>query len=542
MMKKNIIKLKSLVLIAFVLAILTGCSEDFLDNTPTDAISADAALSSPENMMLILDGLHRIMYAQNPLPGGESSRSGESHFIPSFDAMGGSIIHSSPGNGWMTSDLQWLTHTNQNFTTVYNLWYQRYHFIASANSIINTIEEGDFVETPELNNILGQAYAYRAWAYHVLVTTYAKGYLIGDPSTDPGVPIVFATAPPYESAPRSSVEDVYSQIESDIDASIAFLAEASAPANKSHISVNAAYGIKARAALSKGDWEVAAESAVLAREGYPLLSESDWLSGFNTYDLSEVIWGGRVIESETNFFQSYFYYISPTFNGAQNRANPKIISSELYDQIPETDYRSEAWLPLAPNTNSAASNDQGGGFESDPNYDNEEEFQAAKEAIINEYGMTSGHNTHPYMTVKFLQQNPGTIDPDDVIYMRASEMILIEAEANAMMNDIDGAQDALEILGNARDSAFDVSQFASQDALMEEIKFQRRVELWGEGFSFHDHIRWDEPLDHTNSGAARVLYQDGFMQDRPSENDAWIWKIPQAEINANPYITEADQN
>lgn len=519
-----------------------GCSEDFLDTVPTDSISAEAALSNQENMMLVLDGLHRMMYSQNPLPGGTSSRSGESHFLPAFDAAGGNIIHSSPGNGWMRADLQWLNHTNPNSTTVYNLWYQRYHFIASANSIINKIEEGDFTETPQLNNILGQAYAYRAWAYHRLVTTYAKGYLIGNPSSDPGVPLVYATEPPYESAPRASVEEVYNQIEADINSSIDHLANASSPANKSHISINAAYGIKARVALSKGDWAIAAEAAKLAREGFPLLSESEWLSGFNTYDLSEVIWGGRVIDSETNYFQSYFYYISPTFNGSQNRSNPKIISEELYNQIPDTDYRKEAWLPLAPNTNSAASNGEGGSFETDPNYDNADDFWAAWESVITKYGMTTGHNTHPYMTVKFLQKNPGTIDPDDVIYMRASEMVLIEAEAKAMLNDIQGAQDALAILGEARDSAYDKTQFTTQAELMEEIKFQRRVELWGEGFSFHDHIRWDEPLDHTNSGAAKVLYQDGFFQERPSVNDEWIWKIPQAEINANPHITEGDQN
>ena len=540
---KNInIKLKKYLLLISVATISFGCSDDFLDTVPTDAISAEAALSNEDNMMLVLNGLHRIMYAQNPLPGGTSSRSGESHFIPAFDSAGGNTIHSSPGNGWMTADLQWLNHTNPNSTTVYNLWYQRYHFVASANSIINKIEEGDFTETPQLNNILGQAYAYRAWAYHRLVTTYAKGYLIGDPSTDPGVPLVFATEPPYESAPRASVEDVYNQIESDIDDSIDYLANASAPDNKSHISLNAAYGIKARVALSKGDWDVAAQSAALAREGYPLLSESEWLSGFNTYDLSEVIWGGRVIDSETNYFQSFFYYISPTFNGSLNRSNPKFISEELYSEIPETDYRREAWLPLAPNTNSAASNGEGGSYETDPNYDNDDDFWAAWEAIIAKYGMTTGHNTHPYMTVKFLQKNPGTIDPDDVIYMRASEMVLIEAEAEAMSDDIEAAQNALAILGEARDSAFDKTEFDSQEKLMEEIKFQRRVELWGEGFSFHDHIRWDEPLDHSNSGAAEVLYQDGFFQERPSMNDEWIWKIPQAEIDANPGISEADQN
>ena len=541
-MKKMKIKLKNYLLLGLLATISVGCSEDYLDTTPTDAISAEAALSSPENMLLILEGLHRIMYAQNPLPGGTSSRSGESHFIPSLDAIGGSILHSSPGNGWMTSDLQWLTHTDPNSTTVYNFWYQRYHFIASANSIINAIEEGDFNESPELNNILGQAYAYRAWAYHRLVTTFAKGYTIGNPSSDLGVPIVFSTETPYESAPRATVEEVYNQIESDINTAIDFLAEASAPENKSHISINAAYGIKARAALSKGAWAVAAESAALAREGYPLLSEFEWLSGFNSVELSEVIWGGRVIDSETNYFQSYFYYVSPTFNGSQNRSNPKIISSELYEKIPDSDFRKKAWLPLAPNTNPAASNDQGGSFESDPNYDNEVDFWAAYEEIIAIYGMTDAHNTHPYMTVKFLQKNPGTIDPDDVIYMRTAEMILIEAEALAMMNEIQAAQEVLAILGLSRNPEFDVSQYDSQEELMEQIKFQRRIELWGEGFSYHDHIRWDEPLDHSQSGASEVLYNDGFFQERPSMNDEWIWKIPQAEIDANPFISEADQN
>ena len=39
-----------------------------------------------------------------------------------------------------------------------------------------------------------------------------------------------------------------------------------------------------------------------------------------------------------------------------------------------------------------------------------------------------------------------------------------------------------------------------------------------------------------------VLYQDGFQQAKPSVNNDWIFKIPQAEIDANPYLTEADQN
>lgn len=520
----------------------TGCEREFLETVPTNAISEVTAYSTPDNIDLVLNGLHRMMYGQNQLTGGSSSRSGESHFKPMFDAVGGSIIHSSPGNGWMTSDLQWQSHISSNATTGFNLWFQRYHFVTVSSTIINKVAKSDFQVTPQLNNILGQAHAYRAWSYMVLVTTFSKGYLVGNPGTDHGVPLLLEEGIPYEGGPRGTVQDVYDQMYIDIDKAIAYLKEASPAANKSHLSLNAAYGIKARIALSRGDWALAAENAALSRNGYPLLDEASWLSGFNSVDLSEVIWGGGVIDTQTNFFQSYFYYVAFAFNGSQNRSNPKLISKELYDRLPATDYRSQAWLPVAPNTNPSASNGQGGSFESDPNYDNKASFDAAKKEIIATYGATSGHNTHPYMNVKFKQKNPGTIDPDDVIYMRSAEMVLIEAEARAMLNDISGSQDALSVLGENRDSSFDKTAFSTQTELMDEIKWQRRVELWGEGFSYHDQIRWDEGLDQSNSGASKVLYQDGFMQAKPSVNDDWIFKIPQQEIDANPNISEADQN
>ncbi len=532
----------SLLAITLSFFALMSCSEDFLENTPTDSIASSDALSSAENMTLVLNGLHRQMYAQSPLPDATGSRSGQSFYLVAFDAIAGNIIHSARGNGWMRSEVQWRSHNNASFNTVRNLWYQRYHFIASTNAIINTVNDGDFVIDDNMNNILGQSHAYRAWSYHQLITTYAKGYLIGNPSTDPGVPLMFSTEAPFTSLPRSTVAEIYAQIEKDIDLAISYLENASSPDNKSHISINAAYGIKARIALSKGDWGTAATAAVQARDGFTLIDEATWKTGFNTYDLSEVIWGGRVIDTETNFFQSYFYFMCNTFNGSQTRGNPKLFNEEIWNNIPVTDYRKDVVLSLAPNTNSAASNGEGGSFESDPNYSDEASFNAAYDDIIDTYGTTTGHNTHPFMSFKFKQKNPGTIDPDDVNYMRASEMYLIEAEAQAMLNNISGAQDALAVLGVKRDPAFDKTDFATQESLMDQIKFQRRVELFGEGFSFHDQIRWDEGIDHTNSGASEVLYGAGFKQDKPSINDGWIWKIPQAEIDANDSLTEADQN
>ena len=80
---------------------------------------------------------------------------------------------------------------------------------------------------------------------------------------------------------------------------------------------------------------------------------------------------------------------------------------------------------------------------------------------------------------------------------------------------------------------------------MGHIKVQRGLELWGEGFLYTDKIRWDEGIDHSangGSGASEILYQDGFKQEKPSVNNAWIFKIPQAEIDANPNIGPGDQN
>lgn len=546
-------KLKYL-LIAVILISITSCKEDFLERTPTDAISASDALANETNMQLVLDGVHRGLYSQSQdiFPGGNTARANNHYWVPLGDNLSGGLIHSASANNLSWRDaMQWNSHTQPTSLTNELLWYHRYNIILHANLLINGILEGNLTETPTLNTILGQAYTYRAYAYLSLVQHYGRGYLIGNPSTDPGVPILFSSESPFTSEPRSTVEEVYNQIGQDLDAAISAFENGSSrpsggPEVKSQLNIDVAYGLKARWALSKGDWQTAADAAVTARQNYPLMNESDWKSGFNTNNLSEVIWGSNVIDTETTFFRSYFYLASNTFNGSQIRNNPKIADRRLVDAIPNTDYRKDVFLPDAPNSNTSAANGEGG-WENNTNplYTTEEEFDAAIISIKSEYGLVSGHNTHPYMHFKLKQKNPGSIDPDDVIYMRASEMYLIEAEAKAMMNDIAGAQAALKPLGEERDSAYDVTIYNTQESLMDHIKFQRGVELWGEGFGYTDKIRWDEGIDHGangGSGASAVLYQGAYQIEKPSLNDDWIFKIPQAEINANPNISPSDQN
>ena len=55
------IRNKIILLLALSMVIIVGCTEDYLDTVPTDSISEEAALSNPDNMMLVLNGLHRMM-------------------------------------------------------------------------------------------------------------------------------------------------------------------------------------------------------------------------------------------------------------------------------------------------------------------------------------------------------------------------------------------------------------------------------------------------------------------------------------------------
>jgi hypothetical protein len=540
--------------LVFLVLIISACEKDFLETTPTDAISSADALATEANMALIINGMHRAMYSQSQtvLPGGNTARANEHYWVPMGDNLGGGLIHSANANNlsWR-SVAQWLEHTDETTLTTEIFWYHRYNIIANANSIINRVEEGALPETPRLKEIVGQAYAYRAYAYMSLVQHYAKGYLIGNPSSDPGVPLLFSSDAPFTSAPRSTVQQIYDQVASDLEAAISSFETAAArptgtASDKANLNIDVAYGLKARMALATGDWATAAASAAKARENYSIMGESDWKAGFNSTLLPEVIWGSNVITTETTFFRSYFYLASNTFNGSQVRNNPKIADRRLIDQVPATDYRKDVFLPDAPNSNTSASNGEGGwANNTNPKYTTEDEFEAEIDRLAAEWGWTSRHNTHPYMHVKLIQKVPGGIEPDDIIYMRASEMYLIEAEAKAMLNDIAGAQAALKPLGEERDSAYDVLAFDTQEKLMAHIKFQRGIELWGEGFLFQDKIRWDDPIDHAadgGSGASQVLYQDGFFQDRPSVNTDWVFKIPQKEMDANPNLTPADQN
>lgn len=493
--------MKKLISKIFLLgAILSfGCAEDYLDTVPTDAVSETAVFTTTQNAMTALNGIHRSMFIRYDSQG----QPGEGGVMIMREVLGEDVVMTTTGNGWFVSMSRWLNHVNENSGDVRFVWRFYYKVIGNANMIITNIDNADGPQA-EKDEIKGQALAYRAWAHFNLVQLFAERYNPGGSNGQLGVPIVLE--PITEGGPRNTVEEVYTQVNTDLDAAIALLDESRNA--KSHINVNVARGIKARVALTQGNYSQAATLAAQAREGFELMSATQLYEGFNNVDNPEWMWGSRQIDDQQTFFASFFAYLSVNFSSTNIRSNPKAINSALYDMIPESDFRKGLWDPNA----------------SDP---------ALRDPFIDEVTLSSFAKID-YMNRKFVAQaNASSVG--DVPYMRAAEMYLIEAEALARAGNDGQAAQALFNLVSQRDPEYTLSSNTGSD-LIEEVMVQRRIELWGEGFRFYDLKRLNLPLDRTGANHVSTVINGKF--EEPAGSNNWLFRIPISELNANENMVQ----
>jgi len=344
--------------------------------------------------------------------------------------------------------------------------------------------------------IKGQALAFRGWAYFQMVQLFGERFVAGSPNSSLAVPLVLA--PTTSRTPRNTVAEVYTQINTDLDAAILSLAAYTNTArgtDKSQLNINVVKGIKARVALTQQNWADAARFAQEARQGFTLMSNTDYLGGFNNYSNAEWMWSSRIQADQTNFFYSFFAYQSANYNSTVIRTSPKSIYSVLYNNITTTDVRKKLWNP---------------------------EVTASAQFPIPPNG-----TRYRYISNKFRVADLN-LSIGDVPYMRAAEMYLIEAEALARSNNFEGAARALLPLAVNRDPSYVIST-KEGSALIEEIMTQRRIELWGEGFRFYDLKRTNSALNR-NGGNHSATVSNGLLQ--VLANDIrWQFLIPQEEIN-----------
>lgn len=123
-------------------------------------------------------------------------------------------------------------------------------------------------------------------------------------------------------------------------------------------------------------------------------------------------------------------------------------------------------------------------------------------------------------------------------FMRCAEMVLNEAEAAYMAGDEGTAKTCLEKINKMRVPGYSCT--SSGQALLDEIRLCKRIELWGEGFSWPDLKRWNLPCvrrawvagDPTSGNVPASC----AMTRQPNENAGWRYTVPRNESDYNKLL------
>ena len=403
-----------------------------------------------------------------------------------------------------------------------------YNMIGDVNTFLVSL--GDDVENPELLNMIAQARALRAYAYMMLAPQYQFAPLTqtseGKGADLPCVPLVTPATEDFTNNPRATVKEVYDFVLEDLDYAVENLAGATR-ISKMYIDAHVAYGLRARVHLLLGNWDKAYNDAVAAAEGFTPASieevskpafydinEHNWIWGYDMADgyptyVANNVRGNGLYATTSSWLRSF------SMNGYAPACQCyTCINSLLWNKIPATDVRKGWWVDenlespniaglIWPNLGDVANADDG---------DNKKPFL-------------------PYTNVKFGATSIGNVtNEEDMPLMRVEEMILIQAEAKAH-SDANTATSILEsFVKTYRDPSY--SAAAGGRSLLDEIWFQRRVELWGEGFGVFDNLRLDKPIVRSH-GAGTSNIADAFRFNLDSQ-DPWLrMRFPQGEMNTN---------
>ena len=451
--------------------------------------------------------------------GGSSGRPDDFGFIMiafSGDLEAADIVTANSGYNWF-SICGTLTSRNGDYANPYIRYAAPYNEIAAANEIISTYPS-DSTE-PEILHKLAQARAIRAFAYLNLAPYFQFRY---ETSADlPCVPLVTEQTTDFTQNPRATVAQIYALILSDLDWAIDNL-EDYVRTDKSRIDRQTAYGLRARANLYMGNWAAAASDASKAAEGYtPASIQEVSVPSFYNLDEHNWIWGYDMTTDValTNTYATASAWIR-SFSGDGYSAGTQVyscINNLLYNKIPDTDIRKGWWVDSnldSPLLSTISWNGVTGNDIADL------EIENVKLPFL------------PYTNVKFgMNVIGGTNNDEDWPFMRVEEMILIQAEGHIRSGQVDLGRQILEdFVRTYRDPSY--SADAGGRSLEDEIWFQRRVELWGEGFSNPDTRRLGKPLVRFHSGE-HSNFPAAFRFNMPADDGWWLMRFSTAETNTN---------
>lgn len=440
----------------------------------------------------------------------------------SNDIEAADVVLANSGYNWFSA-CGALTSRNADYANPYIRYAAPYNTIAAANEILNSYPSD--TDVPEIRHKLAQARAIRAFAYLNLVPYFQFGYAAGAENL-PCVPLVTEKTTDFTDNPRASVADIYALIISDLTYAIENLDDYQRN-DKSRIDIQTAYGLRARAYMNMEEWALAVADASKAASGYAPASMEE-VSQPSFYDISECnwIWG---YDMTTDIAMKNPYATSSawirSFSGDGYSAGTQVyscINNLLYDKIPRTDVRKGWWVDESlesPLLSAVTWNGVSGNAVASLEIDN------VKMKFL------------PYTNVKFgMSAVGGTLNDEDWPLMRVEEMIFIQAEGLARSGSEAQGKALLEdFVRTYRDPAY--SADASGRSLTDEIWFQRRIELWGEGFSNSDTRRLGKPLVRFHEGKESNV-PSAFRFNMTADDGWWLLRFTSSEMNTNLAIID----
>lgn len=555
--------------IASAALLSTSCASDYLDTPVYGALDASQICKTTQNAreaVLAVEGrgMNAIWSNLNPFqsyfPGEEGLMAfyGE---IPGSDCYSNYIIDSQQNPGWAiifqmednmldSGDYVWSTY----------IWTYCYTNIAQLNEVIVGI---DGAEGPEAEREFtkAQAHALRAHFYYRLLQTYAPRW--EDSKNGEALTVVLREAP-GEAAIKdvATMNEVLQLCYNDLNIAIDSFKKAGSYKRSLvfEVDLNIAYGIYARVAALKHDWATVKTMANNARQGYRIATTNEAMSGYMSFNNNEWMWSPSFMQPVDNYiYGNWCAMMACNSIGANNYNSTMRINIDLYNQIPETDVRREWFLTsdkmegirkamfYLPTTVSPVNQ----------RFLNNNMIQAARtwldehQAKYNIPGNKAydgtGSGAQATMLIcdgaqaKFwCDGETGNTAMSHLPYMRATEMWLYEAEACAELGEEAAARALLNEINQPRNAEYNCT--ASGQALIDEVRLYRRIELWGEGSCWFDLKRWNLPMERRAWAASDQtsgnMPADIAVNIPTTNNTGWRYGIPSGERNYNTAITQ----
>lgn len=535
-MKKIYFKLLYLAISAIL---VTSCT-DWLDLSPTDKLTDKVVWEKESSVDLYVNGFYTYLH--------QYGQFGDQQFQGSLtESLTNTFKYGSYALGHKAGHPNNYVFNPSVITTTscfYSNWDDAYNKIRRLNEFLYSMEL--YSSFPENNNISWEAQTrfFRAFIYFQLAKRFD------------GVILYTHIDQMEKDKARSSNEETWDLIESDLDFAIANLPESWSTTEKGRITKYAALAFKSRAMLYAERWQSAydAANAVINSGEFGLMSDyaESWKG-----DNEESILQFKYDEIGPNHtFDKDYVPLSDGYEFG-GLGTP---TQEMVESYEKKDGTVMDWTPYySANATRPPYEELEPRFKATVIYPGSVwKGHTMQNSVNGTYGTfmayraqpyTYGYTTTGYFLRKLMDENlidiKGKPSQQTWVEIRYSEVLLNKAEAAFRLNK---PGEAREAMNKVRERVNLPAKSSSGEQWFRDYRNERKVELAYEGHLFWDMRRWR--LAHIEYNNYRCHgfkitgdtyeYIDVDYQDRKFSEKNYILPIPDSELANNALITQYD--